>query len=59
MDTDYKTIANISLLANEAYRVLANFNAYYTISGYKEATEIANALEWLIKTAHVFKCNSK
>lgn len=56
MDTDAKTIANIILLAKGAHRVTENFNAYYTISGYKEAYEISNALEWLENTVYKFSC---
>ncbi len=54
MDTDYRTIANVKLMAEEAYRVLCNFNGYYTISGYKEAYEVSNALEWLENTIYKF-----
>lgn len=54
MDTDYRTMANVKLMAEEAHRVLSNFNAYYIISGYKEAYEISDALEWLENTAYKF-----
>lgn len=52
MDTDCRTMATVKFLAEEAHRVLSNFNAYYTISGYKEAYEISDALEWLENTAY-------
>lgn len=54
MNTDWRTTANIKLMAEEAHRVLSNFNAYYTISGYKEVYEISNALEWLENTVYKF-----
>ncbi len=54
MDTDYRTMATIKFMAEEAHRVLSNFNAYYTISGYKEAYEISDALEWLANTVCKF-----
>ncbi len=54
MNTDWRTTANIKLMAEEAHRVLSNFNAYYTISGYKEAYEISDALKWLENTVYKF-----
>ena len=59
MNTDYRTMMTISQMAEETHRVLENFNAYYTISGYKEAYEISDALEWLANTAYKFKRDNK
>lgn len=54
MDTDYRTMANIKLMALEARRVLSNFNDYYVASGYEEAYEISDALELLDNIACKF-----
>ena len=54
MDIYYFTANNIKEMAEEAHRVLSNFNAYYTLSGYKEPYEISDALEWLENTVYKF-----
>lgn len=55
MDDDYRTIATVITMAEDAHRVLDNFNTYYRVSGYPEADEIANALEWLECTVRKFE----